>query len=522
MLLRIRTNVGVWRVEGLTEDTSTCHDIVAAIRATRPHVQFVQPLSLDPAGHEPLLNESTSKTLKEWGLRHGSMVYCRVDPETCLDVSVGASRGDDGNGNAASATSTTADSTHQQPQQQQQQQQQQQNRHLRKVIDKDGRIKLVPASDAPLAGDHDKGFRKGLLPLRDMKMQWTLNDFIALDSQYEFKIQRQESAVCQQVSLDAPSADEFQAYLQKFQFQRKRFGYLYGTFVSDDNNNSNNNSDDGGNRTATTTKKDDAQASAALKPSKVRVEAIYEPPQEFDPDTPEGFVPLDDPKEAVVDEIASMLGLRKVGWIFGGHDAAAREPGFVLSNAEIIMAAEFQLEAASGVHETPFVTVKVMRGSDGTVSMEAFQVSQQCMAMVAEEALQIDVNPKVCRVHETFTAIQEGKPSPTVENNFFLCVVPIVQHTSDTFISDFPRLNREVDDRCPSHDALRRQLQASGSSGWTFEDRLADFNLLAYLSDYLDVTADFPQICAAIANKQPLHDGYKLILKSLAGMEGSY
>eukprot|EP00957_Ditylum_brightwellii_P187234 14259959-Ditylum_brightwellii.AAC.1 len=92
------------------------------------------------------------------------------------------------------------------------------------------------------------------------------------------------------------------------------------------------------------------------------------------------------------------------------------------------MAAELQLEAADGVEQTPFVTVKVTVGDDGNVSFEAFQVSRQCMEMVAEQALEVGPNPGFCYVNETFTAIQEGKASKTVENNFFLTVVPIVQH----------------------------------------------------------------------------------------------
>merc|ERR1712194_790075 len=97
------------------------------------------------------------------------------------------------------------------------------------------------------------------------------------------------------------------------------------------------------------------------------------------------------------------------------------EKSYVLSSAEIIMAAELQLEAAEGIEETPFVTVKVTKGNDGNVSVEAFQVSQQCMAMVAEEALEADLDyPSYCTINETFTAIQEGKESKTVNNNFFL------------------------------------------------------------------------------------------------------
>ena len=315
-------------------------------------------------------------------------------------------------------------------------------------------------------------------------------DFVALDSQFEFKIQRQETAMCQQASLDIPSITDFQAYLQTFNFSRKRFGFLYGKFVPPEEEGQN---------------------------PKCLVEAIYEPPQEPDAEAAEGFQVLDDPDEERVDQIAEMLGLRKVGWIFG-H--AAREKGFVLSAAEIIMAAEFQLEAAEGVNETPFVTVKVAPSPDGTVSVEAFQVSKQCMAMVAEEALEIDLDPKVCKINETFTAIQEGKPSKSVENDFFLTVVPIVQHTSEQFVAEFPRCNRMTGQ---SNDDMKRHLQKAGRSGWTFVDRLADFNLLIYLSRLLDINADFPKICASIVDRSvPLDDGYTLIIKSHAGMEGSY
>ncbi|MGK3761956.1 MAG: nuclear protein localization family protein 4, partial [Bacillariaceae sp.] len=114
------------------------------------------------------------------------------------------------------------------------------------------------------------------------------------------------------------------------------------------------------------------------------------------------------------------MGLKKVGWIFG-HPP--REDGLVFTAAEIIMAAELQLEAAGGIEETPFVTIKVVKGKDGTVGVEAFQVSQQCMAMAAEEALEIGTDLGVCKVNETFSAIQEGKESKTIDNNFFLTVV---------------------------------------------------------------------------------------------------
>jgi nuclear protein localization protein 4 homolog len=343
----------------------------------------------------------------------------------------------------------------------------------------------------------------------------TVSDFVAMDSQYEFKIQRQKEAICKQVSLDVPSISQFQSYLQHFQFQRKRIGYLYGRFVTEDGKDPEEVLDTDNNNVA------DGTTNKKLTATKVLVEAIYEPPQEVDNEAAEGVVPADEDQwEAAVEQIASCLGWKKVGWIYG-HEA--REPGFAMSAAEVIMAAEYQLEAADGVNETPFVTVKVSPATDGRITVEAFQVSQQCMAMVAEEALEVGSDAKCCKVNETFTAIQEGKASPTVENNFFLTVVPIVQHTSDKFIADFPRLNRDVDDRTPSNDELKHQLSKSGTAGWTFVDRLADFNLLIYLSQYLDIQSDLPKICTSISDRsRPLDDGYKILIKSIAGLEGSY
>jgi nuclear protein localization protein 4 homolog len=525
MLIRVRNNTGLWRVElsGTIQSSATVQDVLRAIQVSRPHVLYTKPMSFDPAYKQPI---DTQRTLSEQGIGHGSMIYCAVDPTTTLDItaatSANAATAEDSKegGGSSSAVVTQSDSK-------------KSSSHMKRVIGADGTIQLIPTNDSN-ANPVDRGFRKGMLALRDMKMHWTckygvspgillfvysshfpmfsfattiVSDFISLDSQYEFKIQRQEQAICQQVSLDVPSISNFQAYLQQFSFQQKRIGYLYGRFIPSDDDTTNTSSE---------------TSSAKLK---CIVEAIYEPSQEADTTAVEGFVLHDDnaEEEETVTRIASMLGLQRVGWIFGHAYRNATE--YTLSASEVIMAAEFQLEAAEGVHETPFVTVTVAPSANGTVSVEAFQVSQQCMAMVAEEALEVDVtNPKVCRVNETFTAIQEGKESTTIDTSFFLTVVPIAQHTSELLVAEFPRMNRPLDQVTPSTEAMKKHLSKSGTAGWTFVDRLADLHLLIYLSKFLDLDADFPKICAAIVDRAntPLDDGYKLIIKSLAGMDGSY
>ena len=365
------------------------------------------------------------------------------------------------------------------------------------------------------------------MPLRDMKMQWTLAEFVDLDNRFVFKIQQQKGDPWVGkggVSLDNGSADAFQAYLRTFAFQRQRFGYLYGKFIAEGEGEGEGKEDHNNNNMPVReklfgTELPGTEIMPKVKNQKVVVEAIYEPPQEIHA-SQSSFVPLEDPMEDKVGALAQMLGLQRVGWIFG-HPP--REDGFQLSSEEIILAAELQIESAGGVEETPFVTVKVTAGDDGNVSFEAYQVSKQCMEMVAEEALEVGENPGFCYVNDTFTAIQEGKESRTVDNNFFLTVVPISQHTSEVFVSDFPKANRDHDVRQQTHEEMKRQLGKSGSAGWTFVDLLADFNLLIYLGKFLDFETDIPKICRSIVDRDvPLDEGYKLIIASMAGLDGAY
>jgi hypothetical protein len=83
MLLRVRSNVGTWKIQDLDDEAATVHDILQSLQTNHGiHAyQFEQPLSMDPSGKSPL---DASKTLKEHvgrdgPLKHGSMIYCRVD-----------------------------------------------------------------------------------------------------------------------------------------------------------------------------------------------------------------------------------------------------------------------------------------------------------------------------------------------------------------------------------------------------------------------------------------------------------
>jgi len=76
----------------------------------------------------------------------------------------------------------------------------------------------------------------------------------------------------------------------------------------------------------------------------------------------------------------------------------------------------------------------VSPNEDGTSSTSALQMTMQCMAMVAEGALEEEpANANACRVADTFTAIVEMKEAKVVDNDWFLLNVPV------TFRSPFPK-----------------------------------------------------------------------------------
>nr|CAG4651810.1 EOG090X05T8 [Triops cancriformis] len=134
---------------------------------------------------------------------------------------------------------------------------------------------------------------------------------------------------------------------------------------------------------------------------KAIVAAIYEPPQES---TRDEVKLLPDPREEVVNALATKLGLKRVGWMF--TDLVAEDPqkgtvrhlrtseGHLLSAEECIMAGYFQNQhpnpcrlASEGHFGSKFATVCVTGDAHHQVHMEGYQVSNQCMALVRDGCL---------------------------------------------------------------------------------------------------------------------------------------
>lgn len=429
MLIRVRSKNGIWRVEGL-RPSSTIADIKHWIFEQHSIAPLTQRLTLD---QQAARQTKDTQTLRELGVGHGDMFYLEYDGQT---VATGGAVGT--------------------------------------RINADGTLTRVAYHDRA----DKQAFRPGMKSLRDMKMHWTLGEFMRMDAQFEFKLSAQMEPHVTKVHLDSASCNDFQAYLRQFAFQQSRCGWLYGSVNSET--------------------------------KEVTIDFIYEPPQKGDP---HGFEVLGDPNADKVDAVADALGRNKVGWIFS--HPPREDSDFHFSAREILMTA--QLQADAGGKHSQFLTVKVTLDKQGQASFEAFQVSDQCVEMFAAGALmEDDQNPKACAVSDTFTALVEAKPATEVDNNFFLCVVPVVPYESP-LRCEFPKLNREGANQ--SRSALKSQLEKY--RGDTYAKRISDFQLLVFLTHFLDIETDIPAICQAICDpKIPLDSGYSILIDSVAGSHG--
>ena len=312
------------------------------------------------------------------------------------------------------------------------------------------------------------------------------------------RIESQTNARCASVSLDARCANQFQSYVNNtLGFAKMRFGWMYGVEES-----------------GVTEPSDAAKESSESSSPKIVVHAIYEPEQEggsdrFDPAARSGE------EDARADEIASALGLKKVGMVFN-ISTAARD--YTLSAFEVRTMAECQAR-----YGPTFVTAVVMmledEDEDGnvtkSVSFEPFQVSEQCAQLFkdgwfAEEPAE-DLG--LTRLNKEVIVVDKvSKDVTEVDNDRFLVPVKILDHTGP-LATTFPIENRlhPVQTAEDLRDALRR-------SGTPYAERLRDFHLLLFLSKHLDL-ADMRVVAAqAIAPGGDIQEGHKIIIDSLAGM----
>lgn len=262
---------------------------------------------------------------------------------------------------------------------------------------------------------------------------------------------------------------------------------------------------------------------------RANVVAIYEPPQES---TRDSVRLLAGERENIVDELASKLGLRRVGWIFTDLLAEDTQKGTVkhvrsidshfLSAQECIMAGMFQNQhknpcrfASNGFFGSKFATVCVTGDANNQVHMEGYQVSNQCMALVRDNCLIPTKDaPELGYVKESSDkqyvpdvyykekdsygneVPRLARPLPV---EYLLLDVPAstpmnpyFTFNSDTSKRHFPVENRMVDGHIQDFNSLSSYL--SQFTPQEFLTAISDFHLLVYIAtmdmlpmkDYMD------------------------------------
>ena len=265
------------------------------------------------------------------------------------------------------------------------------------------------------------------------------------------------------------------------------------------------------------------------------VSFIYEPPQNTDQKSIEF---LEDPFQCVVDDIAKLLGLHCVGWIFTDLQALSVADGtvktvrsgdtFFLSAQDCIHAAYFQNKypspsqlSKSGKFGSKFVTVCISGNSSNTIEMFAYQVSNQCMALVRDNILlparehpglaYVKISTAEQFVPDVFfrekdeygnIVTKEARPLPV---EYLLLQVPTGTPKGDykpilpggIAPQKFPITNRDTIDL----EAFKTYYRAQPDE--YFLESLSDINVLFFL--YTNETISFrdslPAICQAIINK---------------------
>lgn len=155
---------------------------------------------------------------------------------------------------------------------------------------------------------------------------------------------------------------------------------------------------------------------------KAVVEAIHEPPQEGDVDGIRLGLPWED--EEKVEALAAMCGLRIVGLIFtdltpaeSDEDKKAgkvlvkrHKDSYFLSSLEVLWTAKQARRrpnnsrfSDTGKFSSKFVTCVITGDLDGSISVQAYQVSDQAIAMVDADMVEASVDPAVVRIREVNT-----------------------------------------------------------------------------------------------------------------------
>jgi len=207
--------------------------------------------------------------------------------------------------------------------------------------------------------------------------------------------------------------------------------------------------------------------------------------------------------------------MERVGWIFTHNE----DKDLTYTTEEILKIAENQLKY--GPH---FVTISVQIKEESKSrkisGMRIVQVSEKFVELYKKGIFKIDEeDKKKFSFNKRFiiTRIKNTKKKK-VESIVFCCLgdTENFKFNNDRFLSLFPPKNRSTKGYKQSMDKVKSILKKNIE----LIDKVNDFHLLLYLSDYLSMENDIPALCDAILNKK--YDtgyGFEQLIGAYCGLD---
>jgi nuclear protein localization family protein 4 len=338
------------------------------------------------------------------------------------------------------------------------------------------------------------------LGLKYRSKNWTLESYNKLVEQYKIRIKHQTYAIARTAIVDRQAGQSFQQFLIDYAFQLQRVGYLYGNTVPAEKPLVDEK----------TLKSDMEYFDENEQYEDVQIKVIYEPKQCGGPDK---FVEIVDQEEQMIrsraDALASLLDMKPVGWIFS-HNGDREVPLLAL---EILRAAELQSK-----YGKTFVTVVVSPNEEGRLEFEAYQVSKQCVELYEKGLLSAHpTNPEIIVSKKEVEV--ERKMTTQIDCLLLTCNVAISSADFGLQVG-FPIRNRPSPEYQQSMVKLKEILLERKRKNQPFVQRISDFHLLLFLTDYLSLDSDFPVLCEAIKKRNNSMIGnFENLIESYAGIQ---
>ena len=243
------------------------------------------------------------------------------------------------------------------------------------------------------------------------KEQWRLSEFLDYRGTKEFVLQAPPEPRTKYVELDPGATQQMINFMIGGGFLCKRVGYLYGKWVEDGEG----------------------------QPG-VQVHAIYEPKQDS---TAHEIVLVDDAEaEARLAKLVAMMGLTRVGLIIG-HPAR----DYAFSVNELLLASKLHAQAveADGDKGGRFIVMKARpvleseTNIDGVATMEAYQVTDQCVELATREEpafSQSKTDPRVAKTRADCCFVVEKKEQRKATMEFFTARVFDISQPFQSFLGE--------------------------------------------------------------------------------------